>query len=459
MTSTCQPILALAEAHSRMNKVEDQLAIARASLDCVSDAIVVIDGTTSRILHFNAASQILLELGEPPAAGMHFDMLRSRLRTEDGDVPTMGALSMVCANGNEYRLHRLRGTVLPVEIRSTALCLQHKEVMILVLRDISRRVQAIEELRDASLRCGITFEQAALGLAHISLDGKWSKVNRRLLGISGYEHDELLSKTVRQVTHPDDMKNDELSYRKLMRGELPYFTREKRYIRKDGSIVWVNVTSSVALERDGQPKFFIAMIEDITERKRSEERVEYLASHDPMTGLPNRRRLHWYLEKTLHGARRNASHVGVAFIDMDKLKHINDTCGHEQGDTAIKRFAQQLQQQIRGEDMVARIGGDEFVMVLTGVKARSDIEAILRRTLRALANERLDDGRLLSCSIGISVFPEDGQDAQVLIRNADAAMYQAKQNGGADFSFYSEDPAARPSPSAMALNLFTQGLP
>jgi len=457
MPTACPPILTLVDAPQRTNAVEDELTIARASLDFVSDAIIVIDCADCRILRFNAASQIMLELGQGRLRGMHFDTIRARIRTEDGEMPTLDTLSMMSPNGSEYFFQRSQDLALPIEIRSTGICVQGKELLVLVLRDISGRVRAKQELRDASLHCGITFDQAAIGLAHITLDGKWSKVNPKLVTISGYEKEEMVNMTVGQLTHPDDLRNDEIAYRKLLQGEIPYFTREKRYVRKDGSVVWVNVTSSVAFQEDRQPKFFIGMIEDITERKHSEARIEYLASHDAMTGLPNRRHLQWYLEKTLHIARRNRSRVGVVFIDMDKLKYINDTYGHEHGDSAIRRFSRQLQQQIRGEDMVARIGGDEFLMVLTSVKARSDIAAILQRTLRALGDERLDDGRALSCSIGISVFPEDGEDAQMLIRNADAAMYQAKQSGGADYSFYSERAGVKP-PALATVDLFPEGM-
>jgi diguanylate cyclase (GGDEF)-like protein len=160
-----------------------------------------------------------------------------------------------------------------------------------------------------------------------------------------------------------------------------------------------------------------------------------------LTGLPNRAGLHEHLEQALDTARRGRRRLGVVFLDMDKLKTINDTLGHEEGDRALVRFARHLQQIVRSGDLVARLGGDEFVVVLGDVATRADIDATLQRTLLTLARPDAPPraGMTASCSIGISVFPDDGQDARTLIRNADLAMYRAKQRGGGSHEFFSPD--------------------
>lgn len=367
--------------------------------------------------------------------------LCSRLRAENGGEPDPDTLAAL-AQPAEYRYRRPDGALLPVEVRVEHLRSAGRALLAVVFRDIGARLRAGAELRAASSRCGITFSQAATGLAHVTLDGRWAKVNPKLAAILGYAEDELLALSVRALTHPQDHDADALAWRRMLDGELPYATREKRYLHKDGSVVWANVTSSLARAEGGAPSHFICMVEDIGERKRADERIRHLACHDVLTGLPNRVGLHEHLEQALEAARLAGRRLGVAFLDMDKLKAINDTHGHEAGDRALVRFARHLQQVVRSGDVVARLGGDEFVVVLGDVARRDDIHAILQRVLaRRTQTEGAGDGSA-SCSIGISIFPEDGGDAPTLIRNADLAMYRAKQRGGSGFEFFSTAPGA-----------------
>jgi len=290
----------------------------------------------------------------------------------------------------------------------------------------------------------MTFSQAATGLGHITLDGRWSKVNRKLAFILNYSEEELLSLSERAVTHPQDRACDTFVYQHMLSGELLYSTREKRYIRKDGNHAWVNITSSLAHDEQGVATHFICMVEDISERKREDERIRHLATHDELTGLANRAGLNEYLERTLNAAFQARRRFCVVFLDMDKLKQINDTHGHEAGDRALTRFARHLQQVVRSGDLVARLGGDEFVIVLPNVFVRSDIDAMLQRTLFAPPPLAIpgEPGHSVSasCSIGISIYPDDGHNAQTLLRNADLAMYRAKQGGGSRYEFFSSVP-------------------
>ena len=432
-------ILVMISDATRQVQLEDELMAARAALDVTTDAIFLVDTLTWRVRHANAPALARLGLDYSELPDLCFQRFCRRMRTDDGSVPTPDSLSLPDFHSGEYTYVRHDGDTLPVEVHISSLRLVRHELLVVVLRDISERVNAASELRAASSRCGITFNQAATGLAHVTLDGRWSKVNPRLVAITGYPEAEMLAMTVSQLTHPADLESDALAHPRLLSGELPYCTREKRYIRKNGTQVWVSVTSSLARDAEGAPLHFIGMVEDISERKRAEERIRHLASHDVMTGLPNRLGLQDHLERTLEAARLGRRQVGVVFVDMDKLKEINDTHGHEEGDLALIGLARQLQQQVRSGDIVSRIGGDEFVIVLADVGSRADINAILDRTLSALAGPPGTTAlaAATSCSIGISVFPEDGADGRTLIRNADLAMYRAKQRGGARYEYYS----------------------
>ena len=168
---------------------------------------------------------------------------------------------------------------------------------------------------------------------------------------------------------------------------------------------------------------------DITLRKQYEERLQHQANFDPVTGLPNRNLALDRLVSALESARRRATRVSVLFIDVDRFKKINDTLGHAAGDRFLRRVAQRLQGSVRQMDTVARLGGDEFVVLLSDVRLRSDAEAVSAKIAEACAEPFMLDGQKtqVTLSIGIASFPEDGDNAEELLRHADAAMYVAKR--------------------------------
>jgi diguanylate cyclase (GGDEF)-like protein len=185
----------------------------------------------------------------------------------------------------------------------------------------------------------------------------------------------------------------------------------------------------------------IGTYEDITERKVAEERVQYLAYYDALTGLPNRTLLQDRLSKALASARRRKDKVALLFLDLDRFKDINDSLGHSVGDLLLQEVSERLKKWAREQDTVARVGGDEFVIVLTAAKDGTDAAVAAERLIHAMTAEFVVQGRSLSisCSLGISVFPEHGADGETLIKNADAAMYCAKESGRNNFRFFTDD--------------------
>jgi diguanylate cyclase (GGDEF)-like protein/PAS domain S-box-containing protein len=180
---------------------------------------------------------------------------------------------------------------------------------------------------------------------------------------------------------------------------------------------------------------------DITDRTLAEDRVQYLAYYDALTGLPNRTLLQDRLAKALAGARRQMDEVAVLFLDLDRFKDINDSLGHAVGDLLLQEVAERLKKRGRENDTVARLGGDEFLITLTHVRDAPDAAVAAERLMDAMAAEFVVQGHSLnvSCSIGISIFPEHGADCETLIKNADAAMYRAKESGRNNFRFFTED--------------------
>ena len=211
--------------------------------------------------------------------------------------------------------------------------------------------------------------------------------------------------------------------------------------RPDGSRVWLRTSKLPLWDREGKVTGVIGTYEDITSRKVAEDRVQFLAYYDALTELPNRTLLQDRLSKALAGARRRHDRVALLFLDLDRFKDINDSLGHAVGDLLLQQVAERLKRFAREQDTAARLGGDEFLIVLTAVKDAADSAVAAERLMHAMSVGFVVQGRSLSisCSLGISVFPEHGADSETLIKNADAAMYRAKENGGHNFRFFTDD--------------------
>ena len=211
--------------------------------------------------------------------------------------------------------------------------------------------------------------------------------------------------------------------------------------RPDGSMWWIQTNKLPLRDRNGKVTGVIGTYEDITDRKVSEERVQFLAYYDALTELPNRTLLQDRLAKALAGARRRKDKIALLFLDLDGFKNINDSLGHSVGDLLLQDVAKRLKAWGREQDTVARVGGDEFLIVLNSVRAIPDAAVAAERLMDAMTAEFVVQGHSLSvgCSIGISIFPEHGADGETLIKNADAAMYSAKNNGRNNFMFFTAD--------------------
>ena len=207
---------------------------------------------------------------------------------------------------------------------------------------------------------------------------------------------------------------------------------------KDGRIIPVWQTISVVRDASGEIEQFISIFSDISEKKLSEERIYHLAHYDVLTGLPNRSSFHKGFEDALLHAERHSRRVALLFLDLDHFKLINDASGHPAGDELLKQVALRLKETVREEDTVARLGGDEFTVLLDDIHSVEDASLVAEKILQQLAKPfRLDHSELvITASIGISLFPNDGNDVSTLLKNADTAMYRAKERGRNNFQFF-----------------------
>ena len=315
-----------------------------------------------------------------------------------------------------------------------------------MVQDISEAKRATAALRESEERFRRTFELAGSGVAHIGMDRRFVRVNRRLCEMTGYSEDELLRLTGREISHPEDVDVINAQRPSLYAGEIDAVRVEKRYLRKDGSVIWVAFTMVVERNAAGEPQYEIAFFDDITARKQaeaalreSEERFRQLAHHDALTSLPNRALFYDRMQHTLALAKRNSWTVGVMLVDLDRFKAVNDTLGHAVGDKLLRQVAERLSKSVRTSDTVARLGGDEFAVVLNNLSAPEDAAVVGQKIVAAFqAPFQVEGHSLLSTlSIGAALYPNDSTDQETLLKNADAAMYRSKEAGRNCFRMFS----------------------
>ncbi len=307
------------------------------------------------------------------------------------------------------------------------------------------RAIAHERLLENEQRVASTLALAAIGIAHVADTGRFLYANPRLCQMLGYSEGELLQMSVKQISHPEDVSVTDEVREQLRKGELDSFKMEKRYLRKDGATIWVALT--IAARRDSACHRIsdVSIVEDISARKLAEDRVQYLATHDALTGLPNRALLAQLASLAIESARRHSCKVAVLFIDLDRFKTINDSLGHDAGDVLLREMASRFRECVRGSDVVARLGGDEFVVLLPEVSGQAQAALVARILLSAAMRpvQIHQQECRVTASIGICLHPEAGQDDQAVLKNADLAMYTAKEAGKNNYQFYSPAMQAR----------------
>jgi diguanylate cyclase (GGDEF)-like protein len=251
----------------------------------------------------------------------------------------------------------------------------------------------------------------------------------------------LMSMNNRQHTDKENAKKVFQTFNKVYNTGKPAEGFDWQIIRKDGTKRYIEASVSLKKDSSGKPTGFRGIIRDITERKRAEERIEYMATHDALTGLPNRLMFSQLLNQAIRSAQRNKRQLAVFFIDLDRFKAINDSLGHEAGDQLLQEIAKRFKQSLRAVDVVGRLGGDEFIILIEDVDELSQVGTLAHKILSSAIKPivLLGEECRVTASIGISVYPRDGEDEQTLMKNADMAMYFAKEKGKNNYQFYSKD--------------------
>ncbi len=391
----------------------------------------------------NAAAAHMLGYEAGELIGGHNHSLCHHTRADGSLFPEEECPIHACMRDGQARQQvedvfwRKDGSGFPVEYSSSPL-LENGEIkgVMVIFRDIAERRRAEERQRLATS----VFDNTAEGIVITDADGNVVEVNRAFTEILGYTREEMIGHNPRlwkSGRHAANFYHDlwrSLAKTGQWRGEI--WNR-----RKDGSAFPAWLTISTVTDDNGRLTHYVGVFSDISGIKHSQEQLHHLAHHDALTDLPNRQLLNERLEQAIKRAERHAIHLAVFFFDLDYFKHINDSLGHPAGDRLLKGVAERLSGGLRREDTVARIGGDEFVLLLEDVGAPEKAAVAAQKLMVSLTEPfHLEDRQIaISASVGIALYPQDGTDPATLLRNADAAMYRAKEEGRDTCRFYTEE--------------------
>jgi diguanylate cyclase (GGDEF)-like protein/PAS domain S-box-containing protein len=313
--------------------------------------------------------------------------------------------------------------------------------------DIHEQKVVEEKLRRAHTILSAHFDNTPLAVIEWDTDLRIVRWSGQADSIFGWSAPDMLGRTFSAWRHvyEDDEPVASRMILDLMEGRTRHATLRHRNYRKDGSVIWVEWHNSALHDANGRVISILSLAQDVSSRIQAEERLQYMATHDGLTGLPNSVLLHDRLEGALARARRARHRVGVMFLDLDHFKDVNDTLGHRVGDLLLKELARRIRAALRESDLLARISGDEFVVVLEDLTDEGAPERVARMILEEVRRPFQVEGNEIhvSGSLGLALHPDDGADAETLLKNADAAMYHAKELGRNGFRVFSAELASR----------------
>jgi diguanylate cyclase (GGDEF)-like protein/PAS domain S-box-containing protein len=304
--------------------------------------------------------------------------------------------------------------------------------------DITDRKKAEEEMRQSEEKYRTILENIEDGYYEVDLAGNFTFFNDSLCRILGYSKEELMGMNNRQYTDKEHSKKLFQAFNKVYNTGEPTEGFDWQIIRKDGTKRYVEASVSLQKDSSGKPTGFRGIVHDVTERKQIEQQLNHMATHDVLTGLPNRMLFIDRLEVALAQSKRNRHKLAVMMLDLDYFKDINDTLGHMVGDQLLKEVGHRLAGLVRQSDTVARLGGDEFIILLSDLERMEDSVGIAEIVLKAFGQPFVCGNHKLtsSTSIGIALYPDDGNDIDSLLKKSDVAMYSVKTQGRNNYKFF-----------------------
>jgi diguanylate cyclase (GGDEF)-like protein/PAS domain S-box-containing protein len=427
-------------------RAAERLQLQATALEATANAIVITD-RKGTILWTNPAFGELTGYTSEEALGRNQRLVSSGEQSKEFYANLWQTISSGKIWRGELTNRRKDGSLYTEEQTITPVCSDSGNVthFVAIKQDITERRRAAQELLDREDQLRLILDSTAEAIYGIDLEGRCTFCNPACLRLLGYKQsDELLGKNMHDLIHHSRANGTKLPVEEC---RILSAFKTGQGTRIDDEVLWkANGTSFPAeywsypqRKGEGVAGAVIAFL-DITERKAAEEQIRSLAYYDTLTGLPNRILLQDRLAQALAGASRHKDKVALLFLDLDHFKVINDSLGHSVGDLLLQQVAERLKQQTRQQDTVSRLGGDEFVVVLSGIQQIADSAITAERIINAIASEFVIQGHSInvSCSLGISIFPDDGRDGETLVKHADAAMYCAKENGRNNFQFFTQ---------------------
>lgn len=343
----------------------------------------------------------------------------------------------------DYRILTKEGAVKWVHERGVAVADEQGTLVIEgFIEDVTAQRALAEGQQAAEQRYRHIFEHASEGIFQSSPEGHYLAVNPALARLYGYDDAQALITGLQNISRQLYVKEGQRElFRQMMAEQGEVLNFESEVYRADGSRIWISENAHIVCDAEGQLLYYEGTVQDISERRRYQQELEHQANHDTLTGLPNRMLLSDRVEQGIARAERLGYHLVVVFIDLDHFKFINDSLGHDAGDELLKEVALRLRRCLRASDTVARLGGDEFVLLLADHFRTSTVIDQLQRVLGEIARPVQLSGRefQVGASLGVAMYPGDGEDALSLFKHADAAMYAAKGNGRNNFQFFTRE--------------------
>lgn len=332
----------------------------------------------------------------------------------------------------EVRIQRKSGEKRQIAIRAATARIPGKDmVTIAQILDVTGSRKTEEALRASEEKSRDIIENIEEGYFEINLNGDFTFFNQSVCSTMGYSRSEIMGMNYTAYTSPRTAKKMFRIFNQVYRTGQPAKITDYEIIKKDGTPLVLELSTYLIRDHEGTATGFRGITRDASERKQYEEKLAYLAYHDPLTGLYNRKAFLERLEETLQYANRYGTVCAILFVDLDRFKQVNDTFGHQVGDQLLQEVADRLRKLVRRTDHVCRHGGDEFTIILNSAPDTYP-QTVARRIIENLsASFRINRHAIdfLTASIGIGIYPEHGRDVSSLLRHADKAMYRAKQNG------------------------------
>jgi len=420
---------------TQLKKAESQVGEERQLFEDVLDSIdqiVSVKDSNRNLLHINRSLEKDLGISRDESVGKPIDALldpdlAERLAEDDREV-----LQKTVPIRVERELHGGDGTVKTYLTEKAPLRRLDGSTygVVTIATDITDRIVAERQLAEATKRFETAFENAPNGMSLVGIDGRFLRANPAMCDLVGYTAEELLELKVADMAHEDDMEEQVLLVKRALAGEFDSYFLEKRFTRKSGETVWLVLAVSLVRDENGDPLYVIAQTTNISANKRIEADLRSEAGKDPLTELANRRQIESAIESQIERARRTGEPASVLMVDLDDFKAVNDRYGHETGDGVLRFFARELRGEVRTADLPARFGGDEFVVLMTGVdaaKATRIAEQLMEHFGEVVYQP---EGLALRCAISVgNAQIETGSESPAeVLAAADRSMYEVKRS-------------------------------